>query len=757
MHANTSLPPIVVPECWACQAAIDGNQARQLVSLAERAVLEADSAGRTWAVIAHGRWPVATDHTTLNSSSAGTRLLDGREPQWHGSFSVADPLHVLESLDGNFRFVEGSLDGARRGLRSPQLGAIHAVLGYWATVPNQPATVVIPTGTGKTDTMIGLFAAARPRRLLVVVPTDALRAQLAHKFETYGVLMAAGVLSEPVLRPVVGVVEHAFSSKKNAKTFAEGCNIIVSTVAALSASPQEIRQVLVQECSHLFIDEAHHIAAKEWSEVRDCFDDHNVVQFTATPFRADGKHLGGRLVFAFPLREAQRQGYFAKIDYVPVTDFVNPDLKIARTAVERLRADLAQGLDHLLMARVKTIKRADEIIALYQQLAPDLKPVKMHSGETHRRRKEARAAIEDRTSRIIVCVDMLGEGYDLPSLKVAAIHDAHKTLPVTLQFIGRFARVDTGTIGDACVVINRPDPNYDENLRRLYADDADWNFIIREITESAVGAEQKISDFDAGFGSSLPAEVPIRTLAPKMSTVVYRTTGGWDPQAAVEYFGSDRLLTPSIAVNRQKNLAWLVTEERSPVRWGDIKTVEEITYDLYVLYWDAEKHLLYINSSNTGGVYKELAEAVCGPDLEIIKGEVIYRVMAGVNRLVPTNVGLIDVRSRARRFSLHVGADVSEGFPPAEAQTKTKTNIFAYGYEHGEHVTFGGSLKGRVWSYRVAKSLLEWADWCDHIGAKLIDESISVDAVMKDFIRPVAVRQRPELVVLGSTGPTSCI
>jgi superfamily II DNA or RNA helicase len=40
----------------------------------------------------------------------------------------------------------------------------------------------------------------------------------------------------------------------------------------------------------------------------------------------------------------------------------------------------------------------------------------------------------------IVCVNMLGEGFDLPNLKIAAIHTPHKSLAVTLQFIGRFAR-----------------------------------------------------------------------------------------------------------------------------------------------------------------------------------------------------------------------------------------------------------------------------------------------------------------------------
>ena len=36
---------------------------------------------------------------------------------------------------------------------------------------------------------------------------------------------------------------------------------------------------------------------------------------------------------------------------------------------------------------------------------------------------------------------MLGEGFDLPALKVAVVHDPQKSLAVTLQFIGRFTRI----------------------------------------------------------------------------------------------------------------------------------------------------------------------------------------------------------------------------------------------------------------------------------------------------------------------------
>lgn len=735
---------------------IDGNAIRHL-SIPAHDASEDSNAGRIHFVSKHGQWHLIQDDDQpehapaaayLRRNADGRMIWAGPEPE------LPDPATVLESLIGRFHYREEQTDGNRHGLRTPQLGALHSVAGYWATAPTQPATVVMPTATGKTDTMNAIFTAKRLSRLLVIVPTDALRTQLARTFETYGVLPKFEVLEEPVLRPVVGTIEHSFSSVPNAIDFADRCNIIVSTVSALMASEEPIRQALVAECSHLFIDEAHHVAARQWDQIRDYFHDRYVVQFTATPFRADGKHLGGRIVFAFPLREAQRQGYFSKIDYIPVTDYTDPDRAIAQTAIARLRQDLATGYDHLLMARVKTKARADELITLYQQHAADLVPVKIHSGETKRQRDIALEAIHARNSRIIVCVDMLGEGYDLPALKIAAIHDAHKTLPVTLQFIGRFARVGRGEYGTACVVVNRPDPEYDENLRKLYADDADWNLVIRELAQSAVGLQQDISEFEAGFGSSLPEQVPLRSLEPKLSTVVYRTRCiDWTPEAAQDFFGEERILTQPMAVNRQRNLAWFVTEQRTEVTWGSLKTLEDIHHELYVMYWDRDHNLLYLNSSNTDSVHKQLAEAVCGDTAEIIKGEAVYRVMANVNRLVPTNVGLIDVRSRARRFSMHVGADVTEGFPVAQAQTKSKTNIFARGYEEGYRVGFGASLKGRVWSARAVSSLHEWVTWCDHVGTKLTDDTISIDEVMQGFIRPQLVTERPELAILAVDWP----
>ena len=75
------------------------------------------------------------------------------------------------------------------GLRPPQVGALHAISAHFAVGKNhEPATIVLPTGTGKTETMLASLVYSRPTRLLVLVPSNVLRTQIAEKFESLGLL-----------------------------------------------------------------------------------------------------------------------------------------------------------------------------------------------------------------------------------------------------------------------------------------------------------------------------------------------------------------------------------------------------------------------------------------------------------------------------------------------------------------------------------------------------------------------------------------
>jgi len=655
------------------------------------------------------------------------------------------PPEVVASLTGRVRLVEQP-GPQQPGLRTPQIGALHALLARRTLGDTDPTTIVLPTGTGKTDTMIASFC-LDPVRTLVVVPSDSLRSQIGEKFATMGKIPAAGVVSGGALAPVVAVLKKRFKSPDEVDELVLGCNVLVSTAAALDGLAGATLARLVEHFDQLFIDEAHHVVARTWATIAQAFAGKRVVQFTATPFREDGQHLPGYIAYAYPLRLAQEKEYFAPIRYVSITSLAAPDRALAEAGVSQLRADLANGRDHILMARVNTVRRASEILDIYEEIASDLGPLRIDSKLVQRDQRKGRQALEDRTSRIVVCVDMLGEGFDLPELKIAAIHDPHRSLAVTLQFIGRFSRVGGEHLGEATAFVPRQLGVLDDGLRRLYAEDSDWNVLVRDLTESAVESERAKSEFDRAF-TQLPAEIAIGSLRPKMSTVMYLSNDlEWNPDAVYDLYG-DELYTRQIGINHQDRVVWFVTAERTPVPWGDVLELSEIVHHFHLVHCDVDKGRLYINSSNNDSVHEHLAKAVGGKAVTLFEGNEVYRILHKVTRRVPTNIGLIDSVNRNRRFMMLVGDNVVEGFGPTAAQ-KMKTNISAHGYADGVRVSYSAARKGRVWSHAAAHNLLDWVRWAADVGEVLTDQSITVDSVMDGFLIPEFATQRPELVALG--------
>jgi len=657
---------------------------------------------------------------------------------------------VVRSLLGAFRFVEET--SSTPGLRAPQLGALHAILAHRSMETAEPITIVMPTGTGKTDTMIAAWCHS-PRRTLIVVPSDALRSQTAEKFVTLGVLRELGAVEGQFRCPVVLVLRSALSTIEEMDEATAGVNVVVATAQALTGCSEVARARLAEVCDVLFIDEAHHVAARTWRAVADLFVGKEIVQFTATPYREDGQHLGGRVAYAYPLRLAQKNGYFARINYRSIIDLRDPDRAVAAAAITQLRDDLEQGLDHLLMARVSSVARAREVIALYEELAPDLTPVRLDTGVADSIQVKRRVALFDRTSRIVVCVNMLGEGFDLPALKVAAIHDPQKSLAVTLQFIGRFTRVGDGnTLGAASAFVPLQVAGIDDRLRKLYGEDADWNEVIEDLTDREVEREKQRSDFEVAF-NSLPREVAMRSIHPKMSTVTYTsaTKLSWEPEKIYDLF-EDRLLTTQLGINNKDQVVWWISEESTPVRWGDFANFMEVIHHLHVVHVDSKAGFLYINSSNNTSLHEDIAKAIGGEDVGLISGDTVYRILAGINRRVPTNVGLLDAVSRTRRFSMHVGQDVLAAWT-GEGGTKMKTNIYAHGFANRRAVSFGASRKGRVWTHEEARDVHDWVQWAQKVGPIVTDDTIDLESVMSGFLLPEPATERPPYVPLAIEWP----
>ena len=206
----------------------------------------------------------------------------------HPLFSNITPNDIVNSWDGNFFYKKEDLDKGIQGLRIPQLGAIYAYMSY-NQHPKDRGIIVMPTGTGKTETMLSVLVANQCNKLLVVVPSDALRTQTTRKFETLGILKQVGVIANDCLYPNVAMIKHSISDIADWEHLIDESNVIITTMNIISECSDSVINLLSRKISHLFIDEAHHSEAITWKNFIEKIDPVKVTLFTATPFRNDGK------------------------------------------------------------------------------------------------------------------------------------------------------------------------------------------------------------------------------------------------------------------------------------------------------------------------------------------------------------------------------------------------------------------------------------------------------------------------------------
>ncbi|MEQ1934857.1 MAG: DEAD/DEAH box helicase family protein, partial [Fimbriimonadaceae bacterium] len=571
-----------------------------------------------------------------------------------------------------FKEERRNQDGVTQvGLRPPQIGALHSALAHWS-VSDKPATIVMPTGTGKTETMLALVTAVGITRLLVVVPNAALKDQIAGKFLTLGLLKATGVLKESAELPIVAVLNHRPETSEAVDELFLKANVIVTTMQVAGQCELAVQKRMAELCTHLFIDEAHHVAARTWQGLKDQFSNRRILQFTATPFRTDGKKVDGKFIYVYPLAKAQAEGYFRPITFEAIQglDRDDADDEIVRRVGNKLDQDLSGGFDHLVMARANSIERAVGLHRKYEARLRRFSPVLIHSRMSAGDRLSALARLRSRDSRIVVCVDMLGEGFDLPQLKIAALHERHKSVAITLQFTGRFTR-DASGIGDATVIANVEQSDVNDALRSLYAEDADWNFLLNVLSETRTDRQLKRSEVLEGFREALEG-LPMQTLNPKMSTVVYRTQcEEWRPHA-IDIAIPNQVISSGPVVNDDRQLAVFVTKDESYVKWSSTKEIVDVQWNLYLVHWDRERNLLFINSSKPKDSHEPLAKALCGDTATRVVGETIYRVLDGINRLVLMNLGLSSPIGRHIRYTMFVGSDITAQLEDAAFRMKRK-------------------------------------------------------------------------------------
>ena len=146
---------------WATEKVVGKNTIRQLLVPAHDGLDYTDD-GRQYVHSRFGCGPAVSgpDEPFVGRLAAvlPQEGASGDEVAWVGSRLPVPADVVRESFDGAIGFTSHTCP---HSLRRPQIGALHSIVGYQLSGLTEPGIVVMPTGTGKTETMLAWLVAQR--------------------------------------------------------------------------------------------------------------------------------------------------------------------------------------------------------------------------------------------------------------------------------------------------------------------------------------------------------------------------------------------------------------------------------------------------------------------------------------------------------------------------------------------------------------------------------------------------------------------
>jgi len=639
-------------------------------------------------------------------------------------------------------------------LRTAQLGAVHSLMAHWS-LSHEVATVVLPTGTGKTETMLVATLADKAEKTLVIVPSIELKNQIANKYSTWGILRKLGVISKDTLNPTILVLNKTLSENEHIKDI-ESADIVISTPAFFARASSEMQLKVKKLFSHVFFDEAHHVKANEWNDIKQLFKDSKIVQFTATPYRNDRKPIEGKIVYNYPLTKALEDKCFSKISLVAINERHprKKDKAIAEAAMQRLLEDREKGFTrHRMMVRTDERLHAEKLFLDYQEWFPEERIQLIHS-----KTKNKKAIIENIKNGeydIIIAVDMLKEGFDYPEFKIAAVHGIHKSLAVLLQFIGRFTRTQKD-LGDASFIVNYADENISLELENLFQDGSGWEKVISEIADEKKQQAESLLTFLQGCepysGFDSPnIELNPKLVYPALSCVCFKAEkANWNNFKEAFNLNIHGLSQPYY--NIAENVFYFTTQKREKVKWVRTTRLKDQTWALIAMHYDETSKLLFIGCSDKRFDIDLLAEKISENTSERILGDIVFRSFDSIKRLSLVHAGIFKPANHLHRYSRLSGADVTiELNKWKEGNRVKKSDFVGIGFRDGFPVSVGASVKGKIWSPARVGDLKEWKEWCLKIGNLVTDTSIDTNQLLEDSAKKIQLEEYPKDINVLST------
>jgi len=618
------------------------------------------------------------------------------------------------------------IDGRRPGFRPAQIAAIHAVSAHLFG-SKQPALVTMPTGAGKTTVLLALAFLLRPQRVLVLTPSRLVREQLAENFSVLADLKKIEALPLDLPTPRVFATEGTIGSDEAWDSLRQ-YDVVVATVPSVSPREGAIPEPPADLFDLVFVDEAHHSPAHTWSRLLDLLRGANQVLFTATPFRRDEKEIKAKFVFTYDLRRAYQDRVFGDITFEPVErrGSGSIDVLIAQATEAKFRADRAAGLEHLVMVRTDGVARAKDLKELYDRnTGLRLAFVNGQHSLGHVKRIIAKLKVNELDG--IVCVNMFGEGFNLPNLKIAAIHSPHKSLAITLQFIGRFARTGQPNIGGATFLAEPTSSG--EEIDELYDAGAVWRDIVQNLGAGRVEEEMRTREVLDSFQVDAAPDMEdfsLYTVRPYFHVKVFSTPDGVDLTAEPDL--PDKLQIIFKGISDPHGAAVYITREAVRSPWSSDERFTNVAYDIFIFHHNPAANLLFICSSRRHAeLYYRLARLIVTGHPRPLSNNRINRVLNDLHAAEFFSIGMRKRHKlgRIESYRMIAGPSADKAIQQTDGRLFDRGHCFGKAIERGSQVTIGVSTASKVWS-NTYDQIPELLEWCNRLAQKIASRCVPV-------------------------------
>jgi superfamily II DNA or RNA helicase len=182
-------------------------------------------------------------------------------------------------------------------IRTPQRET-YAALEDFATNPgvDREVGIVLPVGCGKSGCITLTPFAFRSKRTLVVAPGLKIAEQLYEDFDPTKpecFYIKCQVLQGP---PYPEPVEIRGNSTNRSDL--DEAHVVITNIQQLQGEANRWLSNLPHDYFDLIVfDEGHHSVADTYEILKAKFPKASIVNFSATPLRADGQKMGGRVLF----------------------------------------------------------------------------------------------------------------------------------------------------------------------------------------------------------------------------------------------------------------------------------------------------------------------------------------------------------------------------------------------------------------------------------------------------------------------------